>query len=117
MKVAWSEQAIRAIRERFGDGALDLKLAYDAEGCGCAVNGVAALWAVDGPYAEDAQACGVPDGLRLWYDKEQAIFWDEDMRISYNPNYRTFALASNGQIYANRLTVQDRRSIHHTNSR
>lgn len=111
MRVAWSEQAVRAIRDQLESDEVTVRLVYDTEGCGCAVNGVAALWAVDEPHADDAEATGSPAGLRLWYDKHQAIFWDDEVRISYNPDRRTFVLSSDGQIYSNRLAVQDRRTV------
>jgi len=110
MRVAWSEQAVRAIRDLLGSDRVSVRLVYDTEGCGCAVDGVAALWAVDEPLAGDAEAIGSPAGIRLWYDKRQAIFWDEELRLAYNPDRRAFALASDGQTYSNRLALQDRRA-------
>lgn len=108
MKVSWSDQALEALRDRFGTDSIVLKLAYDTEGCGCAVNGVAALWAVDAPPPGDARADSEP--VHVWYDKQHAIFFDEELRVGYRPEHRTFSLASDGQIYSNRLTVQDRRN-------
>ncbi|CAM3864678.1 iron-sulfur cluster biosynthesis family protein [Cohnella lubricantis] len=109
MRISWSEQAVQAIREQLDADSIALRLVYDTEGCGCAVNGVTALWAVAAPQADDVQAEGGP--IAVWYDKQQEIFWDEELRISYAPERRTFVLASDGQIYSNRLPVQDRRGL------
>lgn len=107
MIIEWSEAAVAALRARTGDSSAVWKLVSDSEGCGCAMNGVPALWAVDAPEKDDLQA--VSDPISLWYEPRHAIFFDEKMRITYNEQLRAFTLASDGQIYTNRLAVRDRR--------
>ncbi|WP_027093399.1 iron-sulfur cluster biosynthesis family protein [Cohnella thermotolerans] len=108
MNVLWSEQALRALRDRFGDEPVGLKLVYDTEGCGCAVNGVPALWAVDGPEPDDKRAEG--NFVPLWHEKRHEIFFEERMRITYDENSRSFSLQSDSQIYTNRLALLDKRN-------
>jgi uncharacterized protein YqkB len=109
MIIHWSEEAMRTIRERYGADATTWKLVYDTEGCGCAVNGVPALWAVDA--AEPGSAEAESNGLRLLYEPKHAIFFDERMSITYLPDANSFRLASDSQIYTTRLALSDRRSV------
>ncbi|WP_158630060.1 iron-sulfur cluster biosynthesis family protein [Cohnella sp. AR92] len=108
MIIEWSEAAVAALRARTGDSNSVWKLVSDSEGCGCAMNGVPALWQVDAPEKDDLQAVSVP--IPLWYEPRHAIFFEERMRITYDERLRAFALASDGQIYTNRLAVRDRRN-------
>ncbi|MCC3373221.1 iron-sulfur cluster biosynthesis family protein [Cohnella sp. REN36] len=107
MEVKWSAEAVDALRARFGPEARTWKLVSDAEGCGCAVNGVPALWAVNEPLPDDLRADGGP--VELWYEKRHEVFFDDEMRITYDAAKRSFTLASDGQIYTNRLATVDRR--------
>jgi Uncharacterized protein conserved in bacteria len=107
MIIEWSQEAVHALAARFGDSNAIYKLVSDSEGCGCSVSGVPALWVVNAPEKEDVQAVSEP--FAVWYEPRHAIFFDEHMRIAYNEQYRTFALASDSQIYTNRLAVRDMR--------
>ncbi|XID94406.1 iron-sulfur cluster biosynthesis family protein [Paenibacillaceae bacterium WGS1546] len=107
MILQWSDQAARELRGRFGEDAAVWKLAFDAEGCGCAMNGVPAIWAIDAPEEDDLKADS--DAVDVYYEKRHEVFFDESMRISYDPSARAFKLASDGQIYSNRLRIEDRR--------
>lgn len=111
MRVTWSDQAIEAVRERFGSEPVVMKLFFDMDGCGCAVDGVTALWVIDEPEAGDVRAEGGSDGIEMWYYQPHEIFWDKELRITYNPERRTFKLSSDGQTYSNRLSVSDRRNL------
>jgi len=105
--IQWSEEAIQAVQTKFGTDAKVWKLVFDSEGCGCSVDGVAALWAITGPENGDLQADSNP--LEVWYEKKHEVFFDPLMRISYLPAHRSFQLASDGQIYSNRLKLDDKR--------
>ncbi|THF74615.1 iron-sulfur cluster biosynthesis family protein [Cohnella fermenti] len=107
MIIEWSAEAVQALQEKFGGSGAALKLVSDSEGCGCSVSGVPALWAVEAPGQGDLQAASEP--FPVWYEPRHAIFFDERMRIAYNQDYRTFTLASDSQIYTNRLAVRDLR--------
>ncbi|QTH45067.1 hypothetical protein J4772_12045 [Cohnella sp. LGH] len=107
MIVEWSEAALAEIAARYGQEARILKLVSDSEGCGCAMNGVAALWVIRKPEKGDLQA--ESNGVEVWYEKRHEVFFDERMRVSYAPSKRAFKLASDGQIYSNQLRLEDRR--------
>ncbi len=108
MIVEWSEAALAEIATRYGPEARIWKLVSDSEGCGCAMNGVAALWLIEEPEQGDLQA--ESNGVEVWYEKRHEVFFDERMRVSYDPSKRAFKLASDGQIYSNRLRLEDRRA-------
>src|SRR5262245_51437666 len=96
------------MKRRFGSNATVWKLVFDSEGCGCSVDGVPALWAIDQPAPDDLQArC---DGVEVWYEKRHEVFFDEPLTITYLPEFRSFKLSSDGQIYTSRLIMQDRRT-------
>ncbi|RKP56955.1 hypothetical protein D7Z26_02905 [Cohnella endophytica] len=109
MIIHWSDDAIREIRLRYGSDATVWKLVSDSEGCGCAMNGVAALWAIQAPQEGELQA--ESNAFEVWYEKRHEVFFDESMRVTYQPEHRAFKLASDGQIYSNRLRIEDRRII------
>lgn len=112
IRIDWSAEAAEALRAEFGLEGPVWKLVYDSEGCGCAVSGVPALWAVEAPLADDVKAEGGP--VRVWYEKRHEVFFDERMRVDYDAAGRRFRLLSDGQIYTNRLAVVDRREVRNT---
>lgn len=108
MKIEWSPDAVERLRERFGTHVAGFRLVYDIEGCGCAVDGVPALWAVDDAAPGDVAADSEP--IALWHDPRQSAFFEEDMRIAYSPERKSFALVSDNQTYTTRLVLEDRRA-------
>jgi uncharacterized protein YqkB len=108
LKVTWSPDAAAELKRRYGDQKTDWRLVYDTEGCGCAVNGVPALWAISHPERDDIPAFGQP--FTLWYDPHHAVFFDDELRIAFDPVKQSFSLFSDGQIYTTRLLIADRRS-------
>ncbi|QJD82518.1 iron-sulfur cluster biosynthesis family protein [Cohnella herbarum] len=108
MIIQWSEQAIAEVQTRFGEDALTWKLVSDSEGCGCSMNGVATLWAIDAPLDDDLPTQS--NRLAVWYEKRHEVFFDDVMRMTYDPDKRAFKLASDGQIYTNRLMLIDKRT-------
>ncbi|MFC4304778.1 iron-sulfur cluster biosynthesis family protein [Cohnella boryungensis] len=108
MFIQWSDEAVAEIAARFGPGASTWKLVSDSEGCGCAMNGVAALWMLDEPESGDLRAGS--NRLEVWYEKRHEVFFDELLRVSYDAGRRAFKLASDGQIYSNQLRLEDRRT-------
>lgn len=86
-----------------------LKLAYDTDGCGCAVNGVAALWLVDVPESNDTvHAC---DPFEVWIDRKQEVFFEESMTIDYKAEGVRFILRSNSQTYNAHMSLVDKRAV------
>jgi uncharacterized protein YqkB len=109
MIVKWTDEAIQEIQARFGTDTKVWKLVFDSEGCGCSVNGVATFWAITAPLKGEIEA--ESNHFEVWYERDHEVFFDELMRVSYNPDKRAFKMASDGQIYTNRLMLEDKRTV------
>jgi uncharacterized protein YqkB len=107
MKIVCSPDAVQKLRTRYGPDVAAFRLVYDTEGCGCAVNGVPALWAVDEAAAGDIAADSEP--FVIWHDPRHAVYFDETLRIDYRSDMKSFRLASDSQIYTSRMVLADRR--------
>ena len=82
-------------------------LIYDTEGCGCAVNGVPTLkWL--SRTTEDAstylQLCEQP--YPVFVTTQDAVFFEEAMKLTFDSNTFCFKLVGTGQIYHHCLTVK-----------
>lgn len=112
MQITYTQEAVTHIQHVLDEtqpGApTRIKLAYDSEGCGCAVNGVAALWLVEEPQVDDIESEASP--YRTLYDKKHAVFFDEQVTVDYNPQKRAFTLKSKQQIYNTMMRLIDKRS-------
>ncbi|WP_309118540.1 iron-sulfur cluster biosynthesis family protein [Paenibacillus sp.] len=85
------------------------RLVYDAEGCGCAVSGVVALWLTNAPESDEREAETNAEQVSIAYLRRHEVFFEDRLRLDYNPERRAFRLSSNGQIYGNGIDVIDRR--------
>jgi uncharacterized protein YqkB len=85
-----------------------LRLVYDIEGCGCAVDGVVQLWAENRRRPDDAAA--YEGQVAIMYDPRQAVFFEERIKLDYNADKHGFTLSSNSQIYHSDMSIVDRRS-------
>jgi uncharacterized protein YqkB len=108
MKIECTPEAIDQLKARFGSPLPAFRFVYDTEGCGCAVNGVPALWATSSCVPGDVPA--ESQTLAIWHDPRHALFFEDRLRISWLPERGSFTLAGDGQIYTTRLTIQDRRN-------
>jgi uncharacterized protein YqkB len=105
MRIEWTPAA----RDRYAANYADprpLKLVFDSEGCGCAVDGVARLWRVTEPEPEDGTACEFP--AVILYNRRQAVFFEDRLVLDVQERTGTFILKSDNQIYAVGLTIEDR---------
>lgn len=101
-----------AAREQLAGVAADprpLRLVFDMEGCGCAVDGVPRLWRVAAAEPGDETACETP--VVILYDQRQAIFFEEQLTLDAQQPAGTFMLKSDGQIYATGLTIEDKTDL------
>ena len=82
-----------------------LKLVYDNEGCGCAVNGVSQLWMV--PAVEESKAWIEATGseFHILFAQKDEIYFEERLIIDYKASGRSFILKSANQIYNNNLDL------------
>jgi len=81
-----------------------LRLVHDAEGCGCAVNGVPALQAADVPMPGDAEA-ETNGPFAILYDPRQEVFFEERLVIDLAPDGEGLMLRGAGQIYTTHLRI------------
>ncbi|MDG0813016.1 iron-sulfur cluster biosynthesis family protein [Cohnella rhizosphaerae] len=115
MRIEWTREAAAALQAKFDPPVRVWKLVSDNEGCGCAVNGVPFLWAVDAPAEGDLRADSEP--VEVWYEPRHAVYFDDALRVSYDGANRSFKLSSDGQIYTNALGTVDLRTSASTHSR
>ncbi|MEK8127066.1 iron-sulfur cluster biosynthesis family protein [Paenibacillus filicis] len=111
MHITFTEQAAAAVQpllDNHQEGVL--RLVYDNEGCGCAVNGVPTLWLEHAAQPHDFQVevSGAPS--ELWMDKKHEIYFEDRMTLDYKEEGRSFVLKSNGQIYNAYMSLIDKRS-------
>ncbi|QGQ96725.1 hypothetical protein EHS13_18490 [Paenibacillus psychroresistens] len=82
-----------------------LKLVYDNEGCGCAVNGVAQLWMVPAAAESEAWSEATGSDLHILYARKDEIYFEDRLIIDYKASGRSFILKSSNQIYNNNLNL------------
>jgi uncharacterized protein YqkB len=96
MEITLTEIAAEKINEKTAGHDGYLKLKYDIDGCGCAVNGVPALWFVPELDADDI-AIETKDKT-IYVEKSKTVFFDEQMKIDFSQTTNCFQLKSPGQI-------------------
>lgn len=91
-----------------------LKLVFDAEGCGCSLEGVPALWLIQNLEPKDVIAELTKESESspwpLVYEQRHEVFFEEQLTLDYKPQHNSFVLKSNNQIYSNRMIIADQRS-------
>ncbi|MCR8641634.1 hypothetical protein NV379_03095 [Paenibacillus sp. N1-5-1-14] len=97
MEITYTENAVREIAPWLQENHTYLKLMFDTEGCGCAVNGIPTLMITheQGPY--DMIIKGQPFDLLMQRNHE--VYFEEKMTIDFSVDQKSFILKSNGQIY------------------
>ncbi|MFK7691933.1 iron-sulfur cluster biosynthesis family protein [Paenibacillus sp. HJGM_3] len=101
------EQLGQELAAKSPEAPIALKLAYDAEGCGCAVDGVTALWLVDGPEPDDRVAGG--SAFNILYDKKHEVFFEDELTVDYSDARRAYTLRSKQQTYNSMMRLIDKR--------
>ncbi|MCL6573785.1 MAG: iron-sulfur cluster biosynthesis family protein [Bacillus sp. (in: Bacteria)] len=96
MEIAITVAAVEKINERTKNREGYLKLKYDTDDCGCAVNGVIALWFVP---EIDVDDIAIETNERTVYlEKVKVVFFDEEMKIDFSTTNNCFQLKSPQQI-------------------
>lgn len=106
MQIVISEGAEQKLAERTTGKDGFLKLVYDIDGCGCAVNGVPALWLVkelsgDEVEVEANQRC-------IFMEKDQQVFFAEKMTLDFSVKANCFQLKSPNEYLNPRLSLVDK---------
>lgn len=73
MNIQLTRQAELKLKDKLGDKPGAIRLIYDTEGCGCAVNGVPSLRIVDEPTTEDI-AVETGSTVPFIVNRKQAVF-------------------------------------------
>lgn len=97
MNITFSPSAVEKLSPYLSDGAKQLKLLHDTEGCGCVMSGVPALQLISEGSVDDRLAQGNP--LPFWYEPRHEVFFEPQLRIDYDANKHSFSLKSDNQIY------------------
>lgn len=102
-----AEEALRRKLDGPSGEAGYIKLIYDTDGCGCAVNGVPALWLVRERGSCDEE---LPNNasLPMLIDRHQTVFYEERMKLDSGAG--SFVLSSPQQIYSTHVICSDRRT-------
>jgi uncharacterized protein YqkB len=79
MELTFTEDALERLQQKISGKKGYLKLKHDTEGCGCVVSGVAALWLIDQPEANDAKLS--TNGPDVYMDYNTEVFFDSMMKI------------------------------------
>lgn len=107
MRITLTNAAIEQLQRTANGRNGAFRIVYDTDGCGCAVNGVPALWFVEAPGSDDvAIASNGPAGF--WVDKMQTIFFEDELKLDYRPEGGGLRLYSDNQIYNASMRVLDR---------
>ncbi|MEQ7049477.1 iron-sulfur cluster biosynthesis family protein [Paenibacillaceae sp. P-4] len=94
-------------RLRSADGGI-IKLVHDTEGCGCAVNGVPAIWIAPQADADDVQLqSNAP--LDIYMNRHHMVFFDEKLNLDVSGTGGFYKLSSAQQIYSTHVACKDRR--------
>ena len=98
-----TEAAVEKINQRVNGREGYLKLKYDTEGCGCAVNGVVALWFV--PNLDSDDIAIETNDRTVYVEKSKTVFLDEQMKIDFSNAANCFQLKSPQQILNGHMSL------------
>jgi len=95
--------AAEKINQRIDGREGYLKLKYDTDGCGCAVNGVVALWFI--PELESDDIAIETNDRTVYAEKSKTVFFDEQMKIDFSKATNCFQLKSPQQILNGHMSL------------
>lgn len=110
LNIQITSEAINKLQPYIDDNNAVLKLVYDAEGCGCAVSGIPAMWVVTKQQVQEEVQHALHEPLPIVYEPRHEVFFEDQLKLDYNPDKDAFKLTSAGQIYAADLAVIDKRN-------
>ncbi len=107
MHITFTDTAVYEINHSIQEKPAFMKLVFDSEGCGCAVNGVPAIWLVSRSREYDMELEGEP--FPVIVDRKHEVYFEEEMVIDYLPGSHRYVLKSDNQIYNANLNIIDKR--------
>jgi uncharacterized protein YqkB len=113
MEIAVTASAQNEIEAQLAKNDLHaLKLVYDNEGCGCAVNGVAQVWMIPSVDASEAFPYATGSVFQIIFAQKDVIYFEERLILDYKASSRSFILKSANQIYQNNLDLLVKGALH-----
>ncbi|GAB6930125.1 hypothetical protein JCM10914A_41080 [Paenibacillus sp. JCM 10914] len=106
MNIHVTEQAEAILKEKLAHKPGIIRLIYDTEGCGCAVNGVPGLRII-----EEVATMDVPihtdSTLSFAIHQKHGIFFEEHLKLSTTPDSCSFRLEGREQSYGTHVQLID----------
>ena len=96
MEITITDEAAAKIKEKTEGMKGYLKLKYNTDGCGCAVNGVVELWFVSEIEKDDVAID--TNEWPVFLEKAKTLYFDEKMKIHFSKDVNSFQLISPQQI-------------------
>jgi uncharacterized protein YqkB len=103
LEITITADAAKKINERIDGRDGYLKLKYDTDGCGCAVNGVVALWFI--PKLDTDDVAIETNDRTVYAEKSKMVFFDEQMKIDFSQASNCFQLKSPQQILNGHMSL------------
>jgi len=103
MNIFFTDEAITFIEAKYTNKQLHLKFLHDSKGCGCADAGVPTLAFIEAPTKYDV--LGTSNAFPFYYQPEQAVYYDKNLKVGFNSNYHCLTLSSDAQIYSNGIRL------------
>ncbi|RSD27335.1 iron-sulfur cluster biosynthesis family protein [Mesobacillus subterraneus] len=109
MKLKITETATKKLQEKTAGKQGYIKLIYDIDGCGCAVNGVAALW-LEKEYNDDENQMET-GSIPIYIQKSREVFFDDQMTLDYKESAGCFQLKSPNEYLNPRMSFYDKTNL------
>lgn len=108
MMIQLTPGAEKKLKEKIGNKPGRVRLIYDTEGCGCAVNGIPGLRIINEPDSEDITV-SAGDNVAFVINRRQEVFFEESMTLDVISSLNTFRLDSTSQTYGTNIQLVDTR--------
>lgn len=110
MNIQFTDRAVDYIRTKAGNEPFQVRLVYDIDDCGCAVNGVPMLWLENyTPLLETDELVESGTPFPLVCDRMRSVFFEESMKVDFPPERQSFVLDSDNQIYSVSMQLVEKR--------
>lgn len=106
MKITITESAAAKLEEKIAGKQGYVKLKYDIDGCGCAVNGVAALW-LESELDETEMEIST-NGTKMYIEKSKEVFFADEMTVDYSRTSGCYQLKSPNEYLNPRMSFFDK---------
>lgn len=108
MIIELTADAERKLKEKIGGSPSRVRLVYDTEGCGCAVNGIPGLQIIDELDHDDIDLSS-GGSVSFVINERQAVFFEDSLKLDVHPGLSSFRLDSSNQTYGTNIQLVDTR--------